>query len=307
MPLGGDLALQIEQLLAADLRNQTHDGPISTALMRDGGYSPEHAKVMARIRDGIQSCDSIDDFISEWSEVKDIERIAKLCIAYLVLQAESASSLWPVSQNLSEAAEGLRGLRASWLSIIGRKLNPLSRRRDLAKVYADCAFVTFNYDRCIQQYLLASFMSTFNRSREDAMALVSNIPIYHAYGSLGDIADPTCNVEFGAKDWMVGFAARGIRTYTENAPSEDVMRIRDVIRTAEKIVFLGCAFHGQNLDLLFGEDRTLTDAQMFGTVVGMAGRPLNEAKKALSELTNSWVLEDLTCGELLRAHDESIF
>ena len=50
-------------------------------------------------------------------------------------------------------------------------------------------------------------------------------------------------------------AANNLKTYSEatNSFSEQILKIRDTIKSANTLVFLGLAFHQQNLDLLYGE------------------------------------------------------
>ena len=252
MPIGADLAVAIEALLAKDL--QANGGPITTALERSGGFTNLHRSAMVRIRDGIQSCDSIDDFLSEWDDVPEIGRIAKLCIAHLILAAERQSVLGEMIQGGRPPVEALRSLKGSWLSVIADQANPAERRRDVRAVFKGIGIITFNYDRCIEQYLMARFVNTAGLGRSDAVNALAEIPIHHAYGSLGDITNPHATVEFGADDVFMSKAAGGIATYTEDLETARVGQIRDLVASAEKLVFLGCAFHGQNLEVLFGDN-----------------------------------------------------
>src|SRR5687768_13283427 len=94
MPVGSQLAEQIEQLLDLELApGDLSERPISAALMRRGGLRDEHQRAMARIVQGIQSRDSIDQFIDDCRDVPELPRIAKLCIAYLINEAERSTVL----------------------------------------------------------------------------------------------------------------------------------------------------------------------------------------------------------------------
>jgi len=46
-------------------------------------------------------------------------------------------------------------------------------------------FITFNYDRSLEQYLLGAIQHTFDLEPEAAYQCLSRIPIHHVYGSLG--------------------------------------------------------------------------------------------------------------------------
>ena len=113
--------------------------------------------------------------------------------------------------------------------------------------------MTFNYDRCIEQFLLSRFTHTLALSSDAAREALGRIPIYHAYGSLGNLADTSNRVDFGASDMFTPLAASGIITYTEEVETNRVKQIRELISVADKLVFLGCAYHPQNLELLFGD------------------------------------------------------
>jgi hypothetical protein len=260
MPVGSELAVSIERILDSEIVSRSDSGPIATALARNGGFGDIQRAAMARIRDGIQSQDSIDDFLAEWSDFEDVERVAKLCIAHLILDAERESELGRIARMTANQAVALRNLQGSWLGVLGRRLNPGVRRRDITHVYANVTFVTFNYDRCIEQYLLSTFQSTFNLPREAALEAVDRIPILHAYGSLGHIGLATPTVEFGANDWSLGQAASGIKTYMEQLDKSRLIAIQSAVGQAERIVFLGCAYHAQNVDVLFGSARERVNA-----------------------------------------------
>lgn len=57
MPIGSQLAIQIENLLDEDIHEQRMggSGPISRALMQHGGMVSQHVDAMRRIRQSIQS------------------------------------------------------------------------------------------------------------------------------------------------------------------------------------------------------------------------------------------------------------
>lgn len=308
MPIGSRLAVQIEDLLVAELRNyrSQNPGPVADALMRSGGLRDEHVAAMRRIRDGILSRDSIDDFVNEWSDIPELTRVAKLCIAYRMLEAERKSVLGALAQPPSEPAQLLRELRNSWLGLITRQLNPQARRRDVEAVFEGASFVTFNYDRCIEQFLLATFTSTHALSPGKAAEAVRGIPILHAYGSLGDIPHEGSGVPFAAEDIYLSKAALQIKTFNEDVGSEHRIALQGLVGEADKVIFLGCGYHSQNLRLLYGDSPPNRESRVWGTTVGMRGRPLQNASNYFSGVRNS-TFEPIPCAEFLSRFDDSIF
>lgn len=308
MPIGSRLAVQIEDLLVSELRNYRSEnpGPVAAALMRSGGLRQEHVAAMQRIREGILSRDSIDDFVNEWSDVPELARIAKLCIAYRMLEAERKSVLGGLAQPRPEPAQLLRELRSSWLGIITRLLNPQSRRRDVEAVFEGASFVTFNYDRCIEQFLVTTFMSTYALPAGKAAEAVRRIPILHAYGSLGEIPHEGNGVPFAADDRYLSKAAIPIMTFNEDVGSEHRSALRGLVREADKVIFLGCGYHIQNLTLLYGDHPPNRESRVWGTTVGMRGRALQNASNYFSGVRNT-TFDPLPCAEFLLKFDDSIF
>ena len=308
MPVGDTLARETERLMLSELNSGSRwpEGAISNAISGQGGLDDRHIAAMRRIRDGIQSCPSIDEFISEWQEVPFLTDICKLAIAQIVLRAERSSILAALDQEGAVAAEILRNLENSWLGIALARLGPGIRRRDVRQRLEDVAFITFNYDRCIEQYLKASFKSTYGMSENDAEELLDTTPILHAYGDLGLLPKGRMGgVEFGATDRLVSSAAKSIRTFTEEVATDHASRIQSIIRNAEKIVFLGCAYHQQNIQVLFGPETNLYEASIWGTSYLMRPVSVERARGRLP--TRNALLEGVKASELLIRNSEPIF
>jgi hypothetical protein len=69
--------------------------------------------------------------------------------------------------------------------------------------------------------------------------------------------------------------ARGIKTYTEQVRDEKMITtISNKLKEAEHIVFLGFAYHDQNMQLLFPAER-FRYKPMFGTAFGMSDSDVN--------------------------------
>jgi hypothetical protein len=86
-----------------------------------------------------------------------------------------------------------------------------------------------------------------------------------------------------------------------------LIAIQSAVGQAERIVFLGCAYHAQNVDVLFGSARERVNATILGTCYKMRPRAKVAVQQALTAISPSVLLEDKTCAELLTAHDDSIF
>ncbi|MEG3149245.1 hypothetical protein U1769_05050 [Sphingomonas sp. ZT3P38] len=303
MPIGSALAVQIEALLDGELTNR--DGPISNALMRNGGLTDVHLTAMAQIRSGIHSRDSIDQFIDDRSDSPYIAMIAKLCIAHLILTAERSTALHVPRGQTGEGA--MRSLRQTWLSQVLRRSNEPMNRQRVLDCLADVAFVTFNYDRCIEQFILLSVAATCALSLSEAAKIAAQVPVHHVYGSLGDIFDPAGNkVPFGSDDiWSISHGASRIRTFTEEMESTDAPHFQACLRDADNIVCLGMAYHSQNLRLLFPDGSP--NGSVYGTTLGLRPRALGELSSFFqaSAASTRWIA--IKCSEFVEEIGDDIF
>lgn len=314
MPVGSELAVRIEDLLDDELRRlrRREPGPISSCILRSpGGMINQHELAMQRIRDGIQSRSSVDEFIDEWQDVPKLTEVAKLCIAHLMLKAEEGSVLGDIAFGRGATAPTLRKVRDSWLGIISRNLNPKARRRDVIDVFKDCAFITFNYDRSIEQFLMSTFVSTHGLSHAEASEALATIPIHHVYGSLGDLepgkwgTSVGLRTTFGSDCNRLDLAAAQIRTFTEELASGDIAKLRECISDASRLVFLGCAYHPQNLQALFPEGPFTVSKHVWGTTYQMRPRAVDRVRSYFDD--DGVTLEALTCSQLLTEFQEDIF
>lgn len=49
------------------------------------------------------------------------------------------------------------------------------------------AFVTFNYDRCVEHFFFTSLKNSFGRSDEETAAVAKRIGVVHLHGRLGHL------------------------------------------------------------------------------------------------------------------------
>ena len=76
--------------------------------------------------------------------------------------------------------------------------------------------------------------------------------------------------------------SRAIKTYTERIEEPEVLQnMKTTIHKAQCIVFLGFAYHRQNMALLKPEKRTRTTKQIYGTAYGMSYSDVGEVTDEL--------------------------
>jgi hypothetical protein len=147
---------------------------------------------------------------------------------------------------------------------------------DRTKFFDQSAFVIFNYDRCVEHFFIHALSKFYSISIEEASEIVSNASFYHPYGTPGSLN----KVPFGAErvDWAT--LASAIKTYTETVEAGD---IKQVMHEAGQIVFLGFAYHDQNMSLLADDDSLPTK-----TIVGTAYKRSDSDVRNISAQVAAW-------------------
>ena len=212
----------------------------------------------------------------------------KAVIAKCILEAESESTLF-FDKNAKSLVPGrlptidMRKCASSWLAGLMRLLVRKTPYSDRARILDQCSFVVFNYDRCIEHFFLHALQRFYEISDAEASGLLAKARIYHPYGVPGQLdtliggGQP---VAFGAKraDFH-GIGNTALKTYTEKVDSE---QIHKAMLEAEKIVFLGFAFHNPNMDIL-GRHQTMDVRPMVGTALGMSESDIQAIKQQIGD------------------------
>ena len=140
--------------------------------------------------------------------------------------------------------------------------------------------------------------------------------IYHPYGMVGSLpwgSRPTY-MEFGGEpstQHLVSLAEQ-IKTFTEgtNPEASDIMEIRRQVETADTLIFLGFAYHRQNLELLErptdSKNNREGEIKFYGTAFGISEADLGVIESEITELLGPmrfYKLEgNLTCSELFNEY-----
>lgn len=210
---------------------------------------------------------SIDSFLARRTEYMEL---GKALIAILLLNAEQEAKL----------ASGIEG---DWYSHFWQRVstNPW-KTFDLSRY----AIVTFNYDRTFEVFLIRAMMATYGKTYEECLAQLMSMDICHVYGDLGEI--PGKSEEFetmlahGAREDLVRKAYERIELMAEHRnATAGVVRAREHVRSANRLVFLGFGYDDLNLKRLTPHDTRIfvgegtfeelpLPDQLFGTVYGMA-------------------------------------
>lgn len=238
-------------------------------------------KAAWRIRDGIGFSQSIDDFLDQHRNDECVNIYGKAAIVEAVLEAERASRLFFDKFQGTETFD-LEKLTDTWFVKFMYMLGRGIARENVNEIFDKVSFIVFNYDRCIEHFLLNAVQRAYALKVEDAQQIMRNLHIIHPYGAVGELD----KVQFGAGQVNCLKLSEGIKTYTEQAAVAEVTNsIAAEVTRATCIVFLGFAFHSQNLRLLRPAEKMRT-RPVFGTAHGLSDSDLNIVSQNFADFFN---------------------
>ena len=184
---------------------------------------------------------SIDSFLDKNSRPGDVTSfIGKLAIGHIIADHEANSDL---AKQRGQAVNW-EALSKTWMGRLWALANVGGSANKVENTLPDIAFVTFNYDRCIEQFLASAIAQTQNIKFDDALKSAANVPCEHVYGSLGVLGLQEVVSEFGSARHPAnaGALVDRIKTFTEQIDSETSLRIDSLLKRATRIIFLGFSF-----------------------------------------------------------------
>jgi hypothetical protein len=280
------------------------------------------ATASQRVIEALPFAMSIDNLLDAHRHDENVVLMGKIAIARAILRAEQSSDLHkflsPPKDPVPHIAEAATRFRKSWYVPLMRLLNAGLPLEQLTTIFDNVTFITFNYDRCLEHYLINGIMRYYGVDVTKAQETMSSLRIVHVYGSVGSLPwsngpDP---VPFGGYDTPNLLSiARRIQTFTESAASDVVDQARQMIMSANTLVFMGFGFLPQNMELLRVPHAHASRA--FMTTIGISDSDVpiveEEMRSLLNkprQVTNIGLLEDQidlyvergTCADLMRNH-----
>jgi len=186
---------------------------------------------------------SVDAFLEYRPEYTAIGSNA---IAAGLIRYETDNLLWP-----DEEKEGTD----NWYAYVFNKLAIGLRFESFFAL--PISFVTFNYDRSLEHFLLNALMSRYGAGENTIGPMLKGIPIIHVHGDLGPLPFQTWRPSerrpytYDPENVNLSVAAAGIKIiYGADANSEAFIRARERLESAERIYFLGFGYHPTNMERL---------------------------------------------------------
>lgn len=216
---------------------------------------------------------SIDQYLDSQRDNPIIVKLGKIGIAASILKAESKSSL---GKSVSPGAPDLRRSFPSeagktWHLKLVQLLTAGRPKADVKNVFEDVAFIVFNYDRCLEQYLSLALTQYYGEGSPVIRQALQSLTILHPYGQVGSMNwQNGTTVPFGGEaDGMLRSVADGILTFTESAEDGVTADVKALIQGAETVVFMGFGFLPQNVQLLTANRRS-NASRVFYTTKGIS-------------------------------------
>ena len=265
LPTGLELKSKIAQLL--DIRfehyqQKSGDETITQALRlivrdengRDGDINP-YRNEACHISEAMPQAISIDNFIDTHRENPKIALCGKLAIVQSILQAENKSLLYfDKFKNVSKL--NFKSLEKTWYSSFFQLLTENCAKNELKARFETITLIIFNYDRCIEHYLLHALQNYYKINQSESAEIVKHINIYHPYGHVGHLPwmQTKDSMEFGElpSGQTLLTLANQIKTFAEgmDPDASDILEIKQHMAKVSHLVFLGFAFHKLNMKLL---------------------------------------------------------
>jgi hypothetical protein len=170
----------------------------------------------------------------------------RAAIAKEILEAEKGSKLY-FNQARGESFDPTR-IADTWFVKFMHILSRGIIRENVSQIFQQVSFVSFNYDRCVKHFLTHALQRSHAIRADQAAQITSMLRIIHPhYGVIGDLD----RVPFGATRAKYIELAGGIKTYTEQVGGRELSdQLTEEISRADCIVFLGFAYHRQNMHIL---------------------------------------------------------
>jgi hypothetical protein len=262
------------------------------------------------ISQGIHYSGSIDSYINTHKDNEKVRICAKLGIVRTILEYEKASALFVANTHPRRFREQ-NIVTNSWL---GKFLRILQDRiiasENLNDLFTNLCVINFNYDRCIEQFLVHALQDLYQRPDETTKLINDGLKIFHPYGVVGSLPWQNAKsvVPFGGNEDGNDYAALidGIKTFNEQIEEGDELQaMREEVARAERILFLGFHFHDQNMELLrAAEAKENNPVRVFGTALNRSNSDVEIIKSQIHAMLGqrggitSTAVSQINCGQL---------
>jgi hypothetical protein len=252
---------------------------------------------------GLHGASSIDRFLAMHND-DGLSWVGKLAISYEILKCEIACNLAAKNYSLKETID-------TWLGILLKILQEQASAGDAASIFHNVSFVTFNYDRVIEQFFYLAIQRLFRVQDHEVINALRSLRVFRAYGKIGQPpfmpqTPDEVAIPFGSQvtgDMLI-HAASNIKTIGDEMKEVGHREsIRDEMRSADQIIFLGFSFNEQNVELI-APPGDAYPREVFFTAYRESPQNVALFREILNELAPTWRVNpvpDKTSAEFLQA------
>ena len=230
---------------------------------------------------------SVDAFLEHR---RGFMRVGKAAMAYCLIECELPDKLYRE-----------RDPTGNWLRYLLAQM-----RSDTFEEFANnkVAFITFNYDRCLEYFLCTALAASFGKTEEESANVLKKIRIIHVHGQLGYL--PAWGEKNSRPFWLVPdvdmlrMCIEEIKVMHEGADvvTPEYEKARTLLGGANRVYFMGIGFNSLNLERL--AIKSLKDDVAYATGRGLNG---NETGRLQSQFGRKLhIFQNCDCLTMLRQH-----
>lgn len=253
----------------------------------------------------VYDVDSIDWFLEKLSQEQYLQNIGRLLIVHFILESEK--------RHLELSSSGKTGSSDNWYQYLYKTLtNFKDNNADPKQILENkISFITFNYDRSLEYFMYDKFLSghDFQRHHTSAKELLREIKPLHVYGKVANIylnEDNETVGELGYGNYipnysLLDFLKKNIKLVMERK-EVDTETMKEKIKNASRIYFLGFGFDDANLKILGIPEVLNKKQEILGTAFEKENGEIKllRSKFLTKHNVKKTLFEPMTCLELLK-------
>jgi hypothetical protein len=256
---------------------------------------------------------SIDKFLNNNPKYAEMGKLSILCN---ILEAENLSQF-------NEKIKTDEHKKQDWYRhLFDRMTDSIINKKNGYEEFGNnqVKFITFNYDRSLENYLYTSLSNCYAEEIEDVAKLkrltdeVRKIPIYHVYGSVGDLfwqSDKGYPYKDYSKFKQLWTLKDDLKIIYEQRNSDEIKTMKKIISDAKRICCLGFGYAEENMNILDLYNIISPEHQFAGTAYGLYENEINNIiynfktgnkfqDIPFAEMEAHMILKDTNSYELLR-------
>jgi len=260
-PTGEELRTEIIDNYVNDARTYIKNNPrireaIKALLPQELNKAREFVEAFEK------STESIDLFLATTPK---FEEDGKRAIIFRILKAEHDSNF----------REKMKNKELDWYSHLFRKImmKGIYKEEDYKKFNRnEISFITFNYDRSLEQILYENLTNSFKDvPNDELLKKFERIDIIHVFGKVADLdwQNKESGIEYRRDINFVNIQnlIKNIRTMYEEHENPELEDAKELIKNAKRIFFMGFGYAEENMEILEIPQNINVYTKVYGTML----------------------------------------